>query len=141
MTRQEIEMFMMQRGSCLRHSQIPLLQELLSKNENISLNDLWAVPLKSPETALLLAVAGGTLGIDRFWLKQPVSALFKLLITLCFLVLYMAASLQDEAGWVLVAAMAGTMTAMFVWYILDILSASRRAQTINYTTILAYLTH
>lgn len=141
MTRQEIEMFMMQRGSCFRHSQIPLLQELLSKNENISLNDLWTVPLKNPETALLLAIAGGTLGIDRFWLKQPLSAVLKLLITLCFLVFYMAVSLQDEAGWVLVAAMLGTMTAMFVWYILDILSASRRAQTINYTAILACLTH
>ena len=66
MTQQETEMFIMQKGSYFPQTQVPYLQEMLSKKENISFDDLWSVPLKNPTTALLLSIAGGTLGIDRF---------------------------------------------------------------------------
>ena len=98
MTQQETEMFIMQKGSYFPQTQVPYLQEMLSKKENISFDDLWSVPLKNPTTALLLSIAGGTLGIDRFWLRQPVSALLKLMLTICYLVFYVVGSNYRNVG-------------------------------------------
>lgn len=141
MTQQETEMFIMQKGSYFPQTQVPYLQEMLSKKENISFDDLWSVPLKNPTTALLLSIAGGTLGIDRFWLRQPVSALLKLMVTICYLVFYIVGSIQEDPSWGIIIGMLVAMAAVFIWYIIDITSASRRAQALNYSTFLTYLTH
>lgn len=141
MSQQETEMFIMQKGCYFPQTQIPFLQEMLSKKENISFDAIWSIPLKNPTMALLLSIAGGTLGIDRFWLRQPVPAIFKLMITICYLVFYILVSMPDDPSWGVIVGMLVAMAAMLIWYIIDITSASHRAQAINYSTILTYLTH
>lgn len=138
MTEQEIMMFMQQFGNYFPKGTQFQLQKMLSQKENLSQNDLWSLPLKDPQKATYFAYLVGVFGVDRFWLQQPVSATIKLMITICWCFSFLLGYVIDWLGGLVLLC---TMLAMFIWYIIDIATASRRAKALNYTTLMTYLTH
>lgn len=138
MTQQESMLFMQQYGSYFPGGTQFQLQEMLSQKENVSLNDLWSLPLKDPKKATLFAYLVGLFGVDRFWLQQKTSATIKLMITVCYCLSFLLMYFIDWLGGLVFLC---TMLTMFIWWIIDIATASKRARALNYNTFITYLTH
>lgn len=134
MTQQESMLFMQQYGSYFPGGTQFQLQEMLSQKENVSLNDLWSLPLKDPKKATLFAYLVGVFGVDRFWLQQKTSGTIKLMTSICFCLSFLLVFFIDWLGGLVFLC---TMLTMFIWWIIDIATASKRARAMNYT----YLTH
>ncbi len=138
MTQQDVTTYLQQYGSYFPGGTQFQLQEMLSQKENVSLNDLWSLPLKDPKKATLFAYLVGVFGVDRFWLQQKTSATIKLMITVCYCLSFLLMYFIDWLGGLVFLC---TMLTMFIWWIIDIATASKRARAMNYTTLMTYLTH
>lgn len=78
MNAQSVQQFLLVHGNKFpRHSIQRLHQNLLAADENTS-QMLASTSLKSPDTALLLSILTGSLGIDRFYVGDTMLGVVKL---------------------------------------------------------------
>ncbi|HCS87572.1 MAG TPA: hypothetical protein DIW30_03910 [Bacteroidales bacterium] len=138
MTQQDVTMFMMQYGNYFPNGTQFQLQEMLLQTENLSISNLMSLPLKDPKRITLFAYLVGAFGVDRFMLKQKTSAIIKLAITVCYILSIPLMYVSAAVGGTMFFC---TMLAIFIWWIIDIATASKRARAMNYTTLMTYLAH
>lgn len=138
MTQQDVTTYLLQYGNYFPEGKLFELQDTLTKRNDLSVTNLMSIELKDPKKATLLANIAGTLGVDRFWLKQKTSAIIKLTISVCFCLSFPLMYFIDWLGGLVFLC---TMLAVVIWWIIDVATASKRAKTLNYTTLMTYLTH
>lgn len=104
MEQSKIDMYLAQNAKMLPASKMQLVKEVLDKMDDSKLIYLQTIEYKDPNTILLLSILVGTLGIDRFLLDDVGMGVLKLL----------------------------TCGGVYVWWIIDIINAQKRAREYNF---------
>lgn len=79
MDTQDVASYLQQQRTLFPPHHLHLLEKLLLNADEAQMARFASTPLKSPGVALLLAIFGGMLGLDRFYLGQPAAAAGKVL--------------------------------------------------------------
>jgi hypothetical protein len=79
MEQQKVDMFMATNGSKFPEEKQMLVREMFANADDNKFNIALAQDYKDPNTILIVAVVGGTLGIDRFMLGDTGLAVLKLI--------------------------------------------------------------
>lgn len=79
MDQQKIDMFIITNGSNLPEEKIPFIREKLLTIDEAKWGSLSMIQFKKPNTALLLSIFLGHLGVDRFYTGQTGMGVGKLL--------------------------------------------------------------
>ena len=80
MTRENIQMFMIQNQKNFDAAQMPIIQQQLERMDDSQLTMVSAAGYKDPTTALILSIFFGGLGVDRFYIGDTGMGLLKLLL-------------------------------------------------------------
>lgn len=104
MEQQKIEMYLAQNAKMLPASKLPMIKEALGKLDESKFVYLQSVEYKDPTTVLIISILLGTMGIDRFILKDAGMGVLKLL----------------------------TCGGAYVWWIIDMINAQERTQEYNF---------
>ena len=70
MDAQKADMFIMSNGKFFESHQIPQIRERLLNLDDNKWLMIQSVPLKDPQTALIISIFLGTYGIDRFYIGK-----------------------------------------------------------------------
>lgn len=100
----KLDMYLATNAKMFAPMKLPQIKEALSKLDDSKFIYLQSIEYKDPNTILLLSILLGTLGIDRFMLGDASMGVVKLL----------------------------TCGGVYIWWILDMISAQQRAQEYNY---------
>ncbi len=87
MTKEKIQMFMMQNQNKFEATKIPFIAEKLEQMEDENFMFLSSAEYKDPNTMLIISLFLGGLGVDRFMLGDVGIGVLKLLTAGCFGVL------------------------------------------------------
>lgn len=79
MEAQKVDMFIMANGKFFESAQIPVIRDRLLAADDSKWAMIQSVPLKDPQTALIVSIVGGSLGIDRFIIGDTGLGIAKLL--------------------------------------------------------------
>ena len=79
MDAQKVDMYIMSNGKFFEGHQIPNLRDRLLNLDDSKWAMLQSVPLKEPQTALIISLFLGTYGIDRFYIGDTGAGIGKLL--------------------------------------------------------------
>ena len=79
MDAQKVDMYIMSNGKFFESHQIPNLRDRLLNLDDSKWAMLQSVPLKEPQTALIISLFLGNLGIDRFFIGDTGAGIGKLL--------------------------------------------------------------
>ncbi len=104
MEQSKIDMFLAQNANMFPSQKIILIKEALSKLDENKFMYVQSMQFKDPSTILIISILVGSLGIDRFMLGDTGLGVLKLL----------------------------TCGGIYVWWIVDMISAQDRAKEYNY---------
>lgn len=107
----KIDMYLAQNANMFPAQKIMLIKEALSKLDESKMMYVQSVQLKDPSTILILSILVGSLGVDRFILGDTGMGVLKLL----------------------------TCGGVYVWWIVDMISAQDRAKEYNYKQLMQTL--
>jgi len=79
MDAQKVDMFIMSNGKFFESYQIPQIRERLLNQDDNKWVMIQSVPLKDPQTALIISIFLGAYGIDRFYIGDTGLGVGKLL--------------------------------------------------------------
>jgi hypothetical protein len=79
MEKQNVDMFLMSKGSCFDSAQTTFIQNKLTELDDSRFGQIIAFDFKNPTILLIVSVFIGSLGIDRFLLGQTGLGVGKLL--------------------------------------------------------------
>lgn len=139
MEQENVDMFLMLKGNFFPKEMIILIRERLVMQKNIQWTDLLGIKLKDPFFALLISVAGGVLGVDRFYLQEHMVGICKLSLTLMVYVLSVMGTMQTYTNWSLVIVQWIGVVMVLIWYFIDLSQISRKVRGINYQFFLTCL--
>lgn len=111
MNQQSVELFMAVNGNKFPAERLMEIRELLSNVDEAKGNIAQAISYQDPTTMLIVSVAAGSLGIDRFMLGQTGLGIAKLL----------------------------TCGGCSIWHIVDIFLISKATKEVNYEKLRAAL--
>lgn len=132
MEQENVDMFLMLKGTFFPKEMIILIRERLVMQKNIQWTDLLAIKLKDPFFALLISITSGVLGVDRFYLQEPIVGICKLSLTLMVYVLSVIGTMQTYPNWGLVIVQWIGVVMVLIWYFIDLSQISRKVRGINY---------
>ena len=66
MDTQKVDMYIMTNAKYFEAHQIPIIRERLLSVDDSKWMMIQTIPLKDPQTSLIVSILGGSLGIDRF---------------------------------------------------------------------------
>lgn len=130
---------MLSKGSLFPNAQLPLLREILIKANDEDWIRINTAPLKNPIIALIMSLAAGTYGADRFYLGQPLLGIGKLLLTLILVVWLVAIEITDSENWIVIILGLCIISLLLFWYFIDIFLVSKKAKEHNLNIILTIL--
>lgn len=79
MDAQKVDMYIMSNGKFFEGHQIPNLRDRLLNLDDSKWAMLQSVPLKEPQTALIISLFLGQMGVDRFFIGDTGAGIGKLL--------------------------------------------------------------
>lgn len=142
----KVDMFIMKYGKYFPANNIPFIREKLLKSDDSIYASLFASKFKDPFIALLLSIAVGPLGADRFYLQKPGTAIIKLILTIIYTVasitlqVYVRTNNVDVKQTLIVSGLCVVLVfAVVIWYFIDIFCAQQRAKEINQKLLLTIL--
>lgn len=104
MEQRKIEMFLIQNSDKLPNEKIMMIKNALSQLEDSKFILIQTIEMKEPITILFLSAAIGIFAVDRFALGQIGLGLLKLF----------------------------TLGGFYIWWIIDIINATKRTRNYNY---------
>lgn len=135
----KVDLFMLSKGNLFPYAQLPLLRDMLIKASNEDWVSINAAPYKNPTTTLIMSFAAGTYGADRFYLGQPLLGIGKLFLTLIFATWLVAMEITDSENWTAIALGLCIISALLLWYFIDIFLVPKTAKEKNLNIILTIL--
>lgn len=135
----KVDLFMLSKGCIFPNAQLPLLRDMLinaSGEDWVSIN---AVSFKNPTTALIMSFAAGTIGVDRFYLGQPLLGIGKLFLTLIYMAWLVAVAITDTENWIVIILGLCIISVLLFWYFIDIFLVPKTAKEQNLNIILTIL--
>ena len=66
MDTQKVDMYIMTNAKYFEAHQIPIIRDRLLSVDDSKWMMIQTIPLKDPQTSLIVSILGGSLGIDRF---------------------------------------------------------------------------
>lgn len=137
----KVDFFILSKGNMFPNAQLPFLREKLTEASNEKWIELNATSFKNPTIALIMSVAAGTYGADRFYLGQPLLGVCKLILTLMLIAWAITMQFltpEDLTVWIFVPFFC-IMCLILLWYFIDIFLVSKTAKEQNLNTILTIL--
>ncbi|MCF0199502.1 MAG: TM2 domain-containing protein [Bacteroidaceae bacterium] len=134
----KVDMFMLCKGYLFPNAQLPLLREMLITSEE-DWGTINSVPFKNPTTVLILSIAAGTYGADRFYLGHHLLGVGKLLLTILFIAWIIVMEIWKLDDWFFVGSGLVLTFVLLFWYFIDIFLVSTTARAQNLNTILTIL--
>ena len=104
MEQSKLDMYLATNAKMFSPTKMPSIKEALAKLDDSKFIYLQSVEYKDPNTILIISILLGMLGIDRFLLGDASMGVVKLL----------------------------TCGGVYIWWVLDMVSAQQRAQEYNY---------
>ena len=79
MEAQKVDMFIMSNGKYFESNQIAVIRDRMLAMDDSKWAMIQSLPLKDPQTSLIVSILGGSLGIDRFMIGDTGLGIGKLL--------------------------------------------------------------
>lgn len=137
MDRDKVDLLLLQKGKFFPSLQLMAVREMLVKTDEEKWLQMYSTSFKDPFWALLLSLAAGTSGADRFYLGQVRSGVVKLLLTFFVTISLVLFSLTENL-WLGIIGLCA-LFAMVAWYVVDISRISSIAREQNMNTLLTIL--
>lgn len=135
----KVDLFMLSKNSMFPKSKLPLIREMLEKADEESWININSIAFKNPTTALLMSVAAGTYGVDRFYLKQPLLGIGKLCLTLMLVAWVIMVELTETDDWMFISFGVCVSLLVVFWYFIDIFLISKTTKEQNFNILLTIL--
>lgn len=135
----KVDMFLMTKGNCFPAQQLPFFRDKLLAIDDSYWNEFSVLQYKNPMIALLVSVAAGCYGADRFYIGQNGLGCAKLITTIIFIALAISAQFCNEDNWIVLIPMLLLMFVFIFWYFIDIFLISKTTKEINSHKLLTFL--
>ena len=113
MDKNKVDMFLAQNANMFPAQKMQLVKDALEKLDESKFMYVQSMQFKDPSTILIISILVGSLGIDRFMLGDTGMGVLKLL----------------------------TCGGVYIWWIVDMISAQDRAKEFNYKQLMQTLTY
>lgn len=139
MNQQNVDMFILNKGSFFPESSLYMIRERISKCDDSYLSRLLSANFKNPMTGFLYSIGLGPYGADRFYMGQVFIGILKLLLSLSLLVTYVPLCFNDNPNPIIVGILFMQIFCVLIWYIFDIFRISNIIKEYNFTYLLTLL--
>lgn len=135
----KVDMFLLSKGNMFPNTQLPLIREMLIKADDDKWIELNSVSMKNPTTALIMSIAAGTYGVDRFYLGNTILGIGKLSLTIMLLLWVILMEVTDTEEWFFIILGLCIIFLLLFWYFIDIFLVSKDAKQQNLNILLTLL--
>ena len=77
MDKTKVDTFILTNRECFLNDDIPMIRHCMESADDSKWNALSTLSLKDPQTALMLSIFGGPIGVDRFYIGDYLLGVFK----------------------------------------------------------------
>ena len=127
MEQSKLEFFIQSKGKFFPAEKIYTIRETLEKLDDSKANLLNIIKFKSTTTIVLFALFLGGLGVDRFATGSTGIGILKIVAMIIAQIIGIVASEDGDLAFLFIFSFA-----IWIWFIVEIFTASKRAKEYNY---------
>lgn len=139
MDQQNVDMFILNKGSYFPDFAIFGIREKLIDCDDNCLYEILSTKFKSPTIGFLFSIGLGVYGIDRFYVGHYLYGTLKLLLFIAFLGSCIIVQLWENVMPLYIFACLISAIGTAIWYISDIFKISKEIKEYNYHHLLTIL--